>query len=111
MDTLTEHDPDLATQIDNSMYDYTDVLRMEDRSIQKLLGQLEQKVVAIALKAAPEDLKQRVLKNLSERVRAALNEEMELLGGIPSSKLEAARREMATAIKNLDKEGSLVWTE
>src|SRR6185369_13677440 len=75
LESLTERDPDLATQIDNLMYDYTDILRIEDRSVQKLLGQLEQKVVAMALKTAPEDLRQKVLKNLSERVRLALNEE------------------------------------
>ncbi len=111
LESLTEQDPDLATQIDNLMYDFTDVMRLEDRSIQKLLSQLEQKVVAMALKTAPEDLRQKVLKNLSERVRAALNEEMELLATVPASKAEAARREVANVIRAQDKEGTLVWLE
>ena len=111
LESLTERDPELATQIDNLMYDFTDVMRLEDRSIQKLLSQLEQKIVAMALKTAPEDLRQKVLKNLSERVRAALNEEMELLATVPPSKAEAARREVANVIRAQDKEGTLVWLE
>lgn len=111
LETLTERDPELAAQIDDLMYDYTDVLRLEDRSVQKLLGQLEQKIVAMALKTAPEDLRQKVLKNLSERVRLALNEEMELLPTVTAAKADQARREIANAIRGLDKEGNLIWLE
>lgn len=111
MESLAERDPALAAQIDDSMYDYMDILRIEDRSVQKLLSQLEQKAVAIALKSAPEDLRQKVLKNLSERVRLALNEEMELLTGVTASKADQARREIANVIRAQDKEGALVWIE
>ncbi len=111
METLTERDPELAAQIDDAMYDYTDVLRIEDRSVQKLLGQLEQKVVAMALKTAPDNLRQKVLKNLSERVRLALNEEMELLTSVNATKADAARREIANVIRTQDKDGTLVWME
>lgn len=111
MESLAERDPDLAAAVDDQMYDYSDLLRIEDRSVQKLLSQLEQKVVAMALKSAPEDLRQKVFKNLSERVRLALNEEMELLTGVSASKAEAARREIANVIRSQDKEGSLLWIE
>ena len=111
METLAERDPDLAAKVDDLMYDYTDILRIEDRSVQKLLGQLEQKIVAMALKSAPEDLRQKVMKNLSERVRLALTEEMELLSGVTPSKAEQARREIATVIRNQDKEGAIMWME
>jgi flagellar motor switch protein FliG len=111
LETLTEHDPELAAQIDTLMYDYTDILRIEDRSVQKLLAQLEQKVVAVALKAAPEELRQKVFKNLSERVRLALHEEMELSSGITAAKADQARREIANVIRSQDKDGSLAWIE
>lgn len=111
MESLAERDPELAAQVDDLMYDYTDILRIEDRSVQKLLGQLEQKVVATALKSAPDDLRQKVLKNLSERVRLALNEEMELLTGVNASKSDQARREIANVIRSQDKEGALLWME
>jgi len=111
LETLTERDPELASKIDDLMYDYTDIMRIEDRSVQKLLGQLEQKVVALALKTAPEDLRQKVFKNLSERVRLALNEEMELLSGVTAAKADQARKELANVIRAQDKEGLLVWVE
>ena len=111
MESLAERDPELAKQVDNLMYDYTDLLRIEDRSVQKLLGQLEQKIVATALKTASEELRQKVLKNLSERVRLALNEEMDLLSGVSAGKADNARREIANVIRSQDKEGSLVWIE
>lgn len=111
LETLTARDPELAAQVDDLMYDYTDMLRIEDRSVQKLLGQLEQKIVATALKSAPEELRQKVLKNLSERVRIALSEEMELLTGVNAAKSEVARREIANVIRAQDKAGALMWIE
>jgi flagellar motor switch protein FliG len=111
METLAERDPELAAKVDDLMYDYTDVLRIEDRSVQKLLGQLEQKIVAMALKTAPDDLREKIMKNLSERVRLALTEEMELLSGVTPSKADQARREIATVIRNQDKEGAIMWME
>lgn len=111
LETLSQRDPDLAAEIDNLMYDYVDVLRIEDRSVQKLLSQLEQRVVATALKSAPEDVRQKVFKNLSERVRLALNEEMELLSGLTAAKVDQARHEIANVIRTHDKDGSLMWIE
>jgi len=65
----------------------------------------------MALKTASDDIRQKVLKNLSERVRLALSEEMDLLSGVSASKAEVARREIANVIRSQDKEGSLVWIE
>ena len=111
LESLTERDPELGAQIDNLMYDYTDILRIEDRSVQKLLSQLEQRDVAMALKSASNDLREKVMKNLSERVRAALTEEMELLTGVTNAKADIARREIANVIRAQDKAGTLVWME
>ncbi len=111
IDVLNESDPELAKQIDDLLYDFTDLMRIEDRSVQKILSQLEQRTVALAIKTASEDLMQKVMKNLSERVRGMLAEEMELLGTVPNAKADPARREIADAIRGQDKEGTLVWIE
>jgi len=111
MEALTEQDEELAAQIDDNLYDYTDVLRIQDRSVQKLLTQLELKVVAMALKTAPPEIVEKVMKNLSERVRATLNEEMELLNSVSPSKVEQARREIANVVRLQDKDGTLLWIE
>lgn len=111
MEALTEQDEELAAQIDDNLYDYTDLLRIQDRSVQKLLTQLELKVVAVALKTAPPEILEKVMKNLSERVRASLNEEIDLLNSVSPSKVEQARREIANVIRSQDKDGTLLWID
>lgn len=111
MEALTEQDQELAAQIDDSLYDYADLLRIQDRSVQKLMTQLELKVVALALKTATEDIVEKVMKNLSERVRATLLEEMEYLTNVNAAKVDEARKEIANVIRQQDKDGTLQWIE
>lgn len=111
MEALSEQDEELAAQIDDNLYDYADILKIQDRSVQKLLTQLELKVVAVALKTASAEINEKVMKNLSERVRATLNEEMDLLSSVSQSKVEQARREIANVIRLQDKDGTLLWIE
>ncbi len=111
MALLAEQNEVVAAKIDDSLYDYTDLLRIGDRSLQKILTQTDQKTLAMALKTAPEGIRDKVLKNMSERVRAALAEEMEFLSEVPNAKAEAARKEITSIIRAQDKEGALVWLE
>lgn len=111
MEALTEQDEELAAQIDDNLYDYADIMKIQDRSVQKLLTQLELKVVAVALKTAPPEILEKVMKNLSERVRATLIEEMDLLNSVSPSKAEQARREIANVIRLQDKDGTLQWMD
>jgi flagellar motor switch protein FliG len=111
MNLLSEQNEAIAAKIDDCLYDYTDLLRISDRSLQKILMQTDQKTLAMALKTAPEAIQDKVMKNMSERVRAALAEEMEFLSEVPNAKAEAARKEITSIIRTQDKEGTLVWLE
>lgn len=111
MTLLSEQNEAIAAKIDDCLYDYTDLLRIGDRSLQKILTQTDQKTLAMALKTAPEDIREKVMRNMSERVRAALVEEMEFLSEVPNAKAEAARKEITAIIRSQDKEGALVWLE
>lgn len=111
MSLLSEQNEAVAAKIDDCLYDYTDLLRIGDRSLQKILTQTDQKTLAMALKTAPEEIREKVMKNMSERVRAALAEEMEFLSEVPNAKAEAARKEITAVIRTQDKEGALVWLE
>lgn len=108
---LGEQNETVAAKIDDQLYDFPDLLRIEDRSLQKILTQTDQKTLAIALKTAPDEIKDKVMRNMSERVRAALAEEMEFLGVVPNAKCEAARKDITAIIRAQDKEGSLVWLD
>ena len=111
MEALSEQDEELAALIDDSLYDYADIMRIQDRSVQKLFTQLELKTVALALKTAPQEIVDKVMGNLSERVRATLTEEMELISSITPSKVDQARKEIANVIRLQDKDGTLQWIE
>lgn len=111
MGLLSEENEAVAAKIDDCLYDYTDLLRIGDRSLQKILTQTDQKTLAMALKTAPEEIREKVMKNMSERVRAALAEEMEFLSEVPNAKAEAARKDITAIIRTQDKEGTLVWLE
>lgn len=111
MNVLSEQNEAVAAKIDDCLYDYTDLLRIGDRSLQKILTQTDQKTLAMALKTAPAEIREKVMKNMSERVRAALAEEMEFLSEVPNAKAEAARKEITAVIRSQDKEGALVWLE
>ena len=111
MGLLSEENEAVAAKIDDCLYDYTDLLRIGDRSLQKILTQTDQKTLAMALKTAPEAIREKVMKNMSERVRAALAEEMEFLSEVPNAKAEAARKDITAIIRTQDKEGTLVWLE
>lgn len=111
MNLLSEQNEAIAAKIDDCLYDYTDLLRIGDRSLQKILTQTDRKTLAMALKTAPEAICDKVMRNMSERVRAALAEEMGFLSEIPNAKAEAARKEITAIIRTQDKEGTLVWLE
>lgn len=111
MSVLSEQNEAVAAKIDDCLYDYSDLLRIGDRSLQKILTQTDQKTLAMALKTAPEEIRDKVMKNMSERVRAALAEEMEFLSEVPNAKAEAARKDITAIIRTQDKEGALVWLE
>lgn len=109
MEGLEALDPDIHHQVDELLYDFEDLIKIEDRSLQKILSELDQKVLATALQDATDDLMECVMSNMSERMRGMLREEMEFLGKVPKDKLEKARRDVTDVVRNHDREGSLVW--
>ena len=80
---LEQNDAQTAAQVKEFLYGFDDLLLIEDRSMQKLLAEIDSKSLASALKGAAEAIKDKVRNNLSKRARETLNEEMELLGRCP----------------------------
>jgi flagellar motor switch protein FliG len=117
LDTTTEkrilksvesEDPDLAVEIKNLMFVFEDIVLLDDRSVQRLLKEIETKELAIALKAASDELKQKIFGNVSERVVAMIQEEMEFMGPMRLSDVEAAQQKIVEAVRRLEEEGQIV---
>ena len=108
---LDHQDSSVAAGVKEFLYQFDDILRIEDRSMQKLLAEVNTKSLAIALSGAQDDIKAKVLNNLSKRARETLGEEMEFLGTTPPAQVEEARKVIVDMIQRLDQAGELVMTE
>src|SRR5205823_6618978 len=108
---LEQSDAQTAAQVREFLYGFEDLLLIEDRSTQKLLGEIDSKSLASALKGAPDAIKDKVLNNLSKRARETLNEEMELLGTLPPTAIQQAQKAVVDVIQRLDQAGELTMLQ
>lgn len=108
MQQIEQEDPELADRLKDLIYVFEDVLKIEDRSLQKLLAEVESDTLVTALKDADEQIVEKVLGNVTKRVRETLTEEMEYMGVVPEERIEQARAAVARTIAKLDQEGQLV---
>ncbi len=108
---LEQQNPDTAARVRGLLYSFEDILRIESRCVQKLLGEFDAKTLALALKPAPPEVRDRVMSNLSKRARETLTEEIEFLTAAPASQVRQAQKLVADAIQHLDEAGELVLIE
>jgi flagellar motor switch protein FliG len=109
---LIEHlawqDQELAEQVKNLMFVFEDLSKLDDRALQRLLRDVQTKELALALKAATEPLKQRLLSMLSTRAADALREEMEFLGPVRLKDVEIAQANVVKLVRALEEAGEIV---
>jgi len=108
LQSIEAENADLAGEIKNMMFVFDDLILLDDRSIQRLLKEVETKDLSIALKAASEEVKGKIYANVSERVAVMIKEEMEFLGPMRLSDVEAAQQRIVEAVRNLEEEGQIV---
>jgi flagellar motor switch protein FliG len=108
---IEENNPETATRVKENLYQFEDLMVIEDRSMQKLLAEIDSRSLATAIKSAPEAIREKVLNNLSKRARDALTEEMEFLGTLPPSQVKQAQKMVVDVIQRLDQAGELVMNQ
>ncbi len=104
MDGIRESEPELAANIKNLMFTFDDLVGVSGRDLQRLLMDVDQKDLALSMKAAGEELKQKVFGNVSERVAEALKEEIELLGPVRVSDVDEAQKSILAKAQQLEEE-------
>jgi flagellar motor switch protein FliG len=107
LENIDTTEPELGQQVREKLYRFDDVLKLEDRALQKMLGQLNLKVVAQCLKGAEENIATKITNNISARARDLLQEEMSLLGSVSPAQVEDARKELLAAIRQAEEEGTI----
>lgn len=108
LEGLSKSDPELATEIKNLMFVFEDVIILDDRSIQRVLKEVDSKELAFALKAVSEEVKLKILSNMSERAAQMVNEEMEYMGPVRLREVEEAQQRIVESIRQLEDEGEIV---
>jgi flagellar motor switch protein FliG len=108
LETIEEDDAQLATSIRNLMFTFEDFLEVEDTGLRELLGQVDKKTLAGALKGASEDLKNHFFKCMSSRAAEMLKEDMEALGPMRSRDVQAAQQEVVNTARKLESAGKMV---
>ena len=101
-------DPALCEQIRNLMFVFEDVVSLDDRSLQRLLREIDVKELALALKSASNEVKNKIMGGMSQRASAALKEEMEMLGPARKRDIESAQTAIVAMIRKLEDAGEIV---
>ncbi len=107
MSKIEETDPKMADEIRQLMFTFDDLALIDDRGIQEILKEISSDDLAKALKTASETVKEKILKNMSERAAEMLNEDIEDMGPIRLSDVEKAQQTIAQAAMKLEGEGNL----
>ena len=108
LNEIEDNDAEMAAQIKQKMFVFDDLVLVDDRGFQKLLRKIETVELAIALKAASEDVKEKVFKNMSERAGAMLREEMEDLGPVRMNEVTDAQTAITSIIQEMEVKGEII---
>ena len=107
LDKLDAQDPEVTETVRNMMFVFDDLHMLTDREIQVVLREVEQKDLVIALKTASEEVKNKILDNMSERVRAFVEEEMDFLGPMRLSEVEEVQLRVVQKVRQLEEQGQV----
>ena len=107
IDTMEIEKPDLAEDVRSLMFVFEDIVQLDDSSIQRVLREIDTKELALSLKGAKEEVKQKILKNMSERAQAVILEDMEYMGPVRTKEVQRAQSKVVGVIKALEAVGEV----
>ncbi len=107
LDRISERDAALCEQIKNLMFTFEDILKLDDRSLQRLLRDVDARSLSLALKNAKEELRTRIMAGMSARAVTALKDEMQMLGAVRLRDVEAAQAQIVAQVRALEAAGEI----
>ena len=108
METLEIEEPELADEIRKKMFVFEDILLLDDRAIQRVLREVENSDLGVALKGANEQVQNAIFKNLSSRLAVMIKEDMEFMGPVRMKDVEEAQQKIVNIIRKLEDAGEIV---
>ena len=108
MEALEIEEPELAEEIRKKMFVFEDILLLDDRSIQRVLREVDNGDLATALKGANEDVQNAIYKNMSSRLAAMIKEDLEFMGPVRMKDVEEAQQKIVGIIRRLEDAGEII---
>lgn len=108
LQSIDETAPELAAEVRKLLFTFDDLIRLDDRSLQRLMRDIDSKDLTLALKGANDELKERVFKNQSTRAAQMLKEELDLLGPVRLRSIEEAQQRIANTARRLEEAEEII---
>ena len=108
METLEIEEPELADEIRKKMFVFEDILMLDDRSIQRVLRDVDNNDLAMACKSANEQVQNAIFNNLSKRLAVMIREDMDFMGPVRMKDVEEAQQKIVNIIRKLEDSGEIV---
>ena len=105
---LEDFDSELADEVGSQMFVFEDINQLDDRSVQLILRQVDSKQLAVALKGVRDEVRSKIMSNVSQRAAANLQEEIDMLGAVRLKTVEEAQAGVVRVIRALEESGQIV---
>jgi flagellar motor switch protein FliG len=108
LEGLEAEDPMLAEEVRKRMFVFEDIVKLDDLSIQRVLREVQSKDLALALRGANEEVRERIFRNMSKRASEMLRDELQYMGPVRLRDVEEAQQRIVKIIRNLEESGEIV---
>lgn len=108
LESLQNDNPELVETIKKLMFVFEDIIRVDDKGVQNVLKEVENKQLSLALKTASPELKAKIFKNMSQRASAMVQEEMDFLGAVRVTDVEIAQQGIVDIVRRLEETGDVI---
>ena len=108
LETLEIEEPELTDEIRKKMFVFEDILLLDDKSIQRVLREVDNGELAVAMKAANEQVQDAIFRNLSKRLAVMIKEDMDYMGPVRMKDVEEAQQKIVNIIRKLEDSGEII---
>ena len=108
LETLEAQDPELVEEIKRLMFVFEDIINIDNKSIQRILREVDSTDIALSLKGTSEEVSQKIFSNMSSRASATLKEDIEFMGPVRLRDVEEAQQRIVNTIRRLEEQGEIV---
>jgi flagellar motor switch protein FliG len=108
IEALEDEDPELAEEIKKRMFVFEDIVMLDDRSIQKVMREVDSQELAKALKSVDTEVQDKIFRNMSKRAASMLKEDMEYMGPVRLKDVEESQQKIVSIIRHLEDTGEIV---